>query len=306
MCEVAKLYYYEDLTQDQIGEVLGLSRQKVSRLLRQAKEEGLVQVRVLETGEGRKELEERVKEHFGLKEVRVALTFTNDHQHVVRRIAQVAASYLRNVVEPHMSLGVAYGKTLFAMTHFLVPRTVPGLEVVQIMGGYGKLKGDVVAVELARAIAHNFGGSVVYLLAPAFAKDAETRLALLRDERIARVLELAREVDVALVGIGGMSLGSTLLDTGDISPWEIEELLSLGAVGNICGNFYDEAGRVVHCRADERRVSLSLEDIARIPKVVGVAGGEGKLKPILGALRGKFISVLITDGVTASALLEEG
>lgn len=304
ICEAAKLYYYEDLTQGQIGEVLGLSRQKVSRLLRQAKEEGLVQIRVLEVGEERKELEEKVKARFGLKEVRVALTFTNDHQHVMRRVAQVAASYLRNVVEPHMSLGVAYGKTLFTMTHFLVPKTVPGLEVVQIMGGYGKLKGNVVAVELARAIAHNFGGNVIYLLAPAFAKDAETRLVLLRDERIARVLELAREVDMALVGVGGVTSGSTLLDTGDIYPQEVEELVHRGAVGNICGNFYDEAGEVVHCQVDERRISLPLEDLVKIPKVVGVAGGEGKLKSIFGALRGKFINVLITDDVTASALLE--
>lgn len=303
MVEVAKLYYYEDLTQDQIGEVLGLSRQKVSRLLRLAKEEGLVQIRVLEDREASSTLEERLRERFRLRDARVATTFSQDTGTVVKRIAQVAASYLRSIVEPHTSLGVAYGKTLFAMVPFLVPKPTPGFQVVQIMGGYGKLKGDVVAVELARALAQNFGGSVVYLLAPAFAKDAETRNALLGDARIAQVLELARRVDIALVGIGGVTSSATLLDTGDIYPHEVDELIAKGAVGNICGNFYDVEGREVLCQADSRRISLTLQDLRKIPRVVGVAGGEGKLEAILGALRGGYVNVLVTDDVTALALL---
>lgn len=305
IAEVARLYYYEDLTQDQIGEVLGLSRQKVSRLLHRAKEEGIVQIRVLGAQEDTKVLEERLRERFNLRDVRVAATFARDTDTVTKRIAQVAASYLRSIIEPHTSLGVAYGKTLFAMVPFLVARPVPGFQVVQIMGGYGKLKGDVVAVELARALAQSFGGSVVYLLAPAFAKDPEARNALLQDERIARVLELARRVDIALVGIGGVTSSSTLLDTGDIYPYEVDELVAKKAVGNICGNFYDVEGREVPTQADSRRISLTLQDLKRIPKVIGVAGGEGKLKPILGALRGGYINILITDDVTASALLEE-
>lgn len=306
MAEVAKLYYYEDLTQDQIGEVLGLSRQKVSRLLRRAKEEGLVQIRVLEDQKDTKILEERLRERFGLRDARVAATFSQEENMVTKRVAQVAASYLRSIVEPYMSLGVAYGKTLFAMVPFLVPKPVPGFRVVQIMGGYGKLKGDVVAVELARALAQNFGGDAVYLLAPAFAKDAETRNALLGDERISRVLELAQEVDIALVGIGGVTSSSTLLDTGDIYPHEVDELITKEAVGNICGNFYDVEGRAVPCQADSRRISLTLWDLQRIPKVIGVAGGEGKFEAILGALRGKYVNILITDDATALALFGEG
>ncbi|MCS7242577.1 sugar-binding transcriptional regulator [Candidatus Caldatribacterium sp.] len=306
MAEVARLYYYEDLTQDQIGEVLGLSRQKVSRLLRQAKEEGLVQIRVLEDLGSTGALEERLRNKFGLRDARIATIFSQDKEVVTKRIAQVAASYLRSIVEPHTSLGVAYGKTLFAMVPFLIPKPTPGFQVVQIMGGYGKLKGEVVAIELARALAHNFGGSVVYLLAPAFAKDAETRNALLEDVRIAQVLELARRVDIALVGIGGVTSSSTLLDTGDIYPYEVAELVAKGAAGNICGNFYDAEGREVSCQADSRRISLTLQDLRKIPKVIGVAGGEGKFKAILGALLGGYINILITDDVTALALLREG
>ncbi len=305
MTEVAKLYYYEDLTQDQIGEVLGLSRQKVSRLLRRAREEGLVQVRVLEAHRDTEILENRLRERFGLRDVRIATTFSQDAETVTKRIAQVAASYLRGIIEPHTSLGVAYGKTLFAIVPFLVPRPVSGFQVVQIMGGYGKLKGDVVAVELARALAQNFGGSVVYLLAPAFAKDAEARNTILQDERIARVLELARKVDIALVGIGGVTSSSTLLDTGDIYPHEVDELIAQGAVGNICGNFYDVRGKEIRCQADSRRISLTLEDLQRIPRVIGVAGGAGKLEAILGALRGGYVNILITDDMTAAMLLEK-
>jgi len=171
------------------------------------------------------------------------------------------------------------------------------------MGGYGKLKGDVMAVELARRIAENFDGQVVYLMAPAFAKDQATRDAILSNESVFKVLDMSKKVDIALVGIGGVLKTSTLLDTGDLYDHEIEELRKKKVVGNICGNFYDEMGAIIETLADKRRISISLQDLKKIPLVIGVAGGKNKFLPILGALKGRFIQALITDDLTAKLLI---
>ena len=303
MREVAKLYYYEDLTQDQIGEIIGLSRQKVWRMLKKAKEEGIVQIKIIESSDKVLEIENQLKEKFGLKEVRIAVSFQENDKILLKRVAQVAASYLKNRLEPYSVLGVAYGKTIFEIIHYLTPKKIPGLRVIQIMGGYGKLKGDVMAVELARRIAEIFDGQVVYLMAPAFAKDQTTRDAILSNEGISKVLDMSKKVDIALVGIGGVLETSTLLDTGDLYDYEIEELRKKKVAGNICGNFYDENGAIIETLADKRRISISLQDLQKIPLVIGVAGGKNKLLPILGALNGKFVQVLITDDLTASQLI---
>ncbi|NLJ38856.1 MAG: sugar-binding transcriptional regulator [Candidatus Atribacteria bacterium] len=303
MREVAKLYYYEDLTQDQIGEIIGLSRQKVWRMLKKAKEEGIVQIKIIESSDKVLEIENQLKEKFGLKEVRIAVSFEENDKILLKRVAQVAASYLKNRLEPYSVLGVAYGKTIFEIIHYLTPKKIPGLRVIQIMGGYGKLKGDVMAVELARRIAEIFDGQVVYLMAPAFAKDQITRDAILSNEGISKVLDMSKKVDIALVGIGGVLESSTLLDTGDLYDYEIEELRKKKVAGNICGNFYDENGAIIETLADKRRISISLQDLQKIPLVIGVAGGKNKLLPILGALNGKFVQALITDDLTASQLI---
>jgi len=210
---------------------------------------------------------------------------------------------MKNRIEPYTTLGVAYGKTIFEMIHYLTPKKIPGLRVIQIMGGYGKLKGDVMAVELARRIAENFDGQVVYLMAPAFAKDQTTRDAIMSNEGVFKVLDMSRKADIALVGIGGVSESSTLLDTEDLYDYEIEELRKKKVVGNICGNFYYETGTIIETLADKRRISINLKDLQKIPLVIGVAGGKNKLLPILGALNGRFIKVLVTDDLTASRLI---
>ena len=103
--EVAKLYYYEDLTQDQIGEIIGLSRQKVWRMLKKAKEEGIVQIKIIEPSLDKvSEHEARLQEKYSLKEVKIAVSFQEDEKILLRRVAQVAASYMKNRIESYTTL----------------------------------------------------------------------------------------------------------------------------------------------------------------------------------------------------------
>lgn len=304
MVRTAQLYYEGELTQEAVSDILGISRQKVSRLLIKAKDQGIVQTRVVCGLQVARELEEELVRRFALKAARVVSVFSEDGQTVRRSVGQAAAEYLRRIVEPNTVIGVSYGRTLYEMVRFLQPREVPNVQVVQIMGGLSKISGHVVAVEIARRLGEAFEGNVNYLYAPAFTTDETTRNAMLCDTSIRSVLSLGEKADIAVVGIGDVSEESTLIRTGEITREEFELLKRQGAVGDICGTFFNIRGEIMELGANQRRVAISLPRLRAVRYVIGMAGGREKANAILGALRGGFINVLITDDRTADQVLE--
>jgi len=162
-----------------------------------------------------------------------------------------------------------------------------------------------VAIELVKEFASRLGGEPVYLFAPAFAKSPETRDAFLSEKEVQEVLRMAEEVDVALVGIGGMRRETSLLiETGNFEEQEIEELVRRGAVGAICGTFFNIDGEVIMCDLDKKRIAVDVKRIReRGSRVIGIAGGMEKKEAILGALRGKWLTDLVTDAQVGRWLL---
>jgi len=143
------------------------------------------------------------------------------------------------------------------------------------------------------------------LHAPAFLESASARTTLLNESAIARTLALAKRSDCAVIGIGNTTPESTFCKAGFVTPREMEALADRGAVGDVLGQFYDVNGRPVPWRLSNNAVGLTLEDLRRIPSVIGVAGGPDKHAAILGALRARLMSVLITDAGSANYLISE-
>lgn len=306
--KVAELYYLSDLSQGKIAEIVGISPQKVFRTLKKAKELGLVEIRIRRTGEVDQELSSRLKEKFALKDAVVAEAYGGTER-VTKAVAQAAASFLKLCLESHSytSVGVAYGRTLWEVLNYLPFFRFPDLKIVQMMGSYGGRRWKTLAIELVRSFSKHLGGEPFYLLAPAFAKNSTSREVFLQDGGIREILEMAENVDIALVGIGGIKRETSLLiETGDFRPDEIEELVHNKAVGAICGTFFDVEGRVVHSVLDSRRIAVNLERLKHNAKrIIGMAGGLEKRETILGALRGKWITDLVTDVEVARWLIAQ-
>jgi DNA-binding transcriptional regulator LsrR (DeoR family) len=131
------------------------------------------------------------------------------------------------------------------------------------------------------------------------------RDALLADPQISDTLALAAQADMAMVGIGRPTPGSVVMDAGILTDEELAELEAMGAVGDIALRFFDAHGQTVQHEICDRIIGLDLDQIKRIPRVMGVAGGDEKFEVIRAALRGKLINVLVTDDRTARRLLEE-
>lgn len=303
MIQAAKLFYQDGLSMVEASELLGISRQKFSQLVKMAKETGVVQIKILDPEENRiLELEEALKNRFALKKVRVVEVFSDQGELVRKSVGEAGFRLLSELVKPGDKIGIAYGRTLYQLVLFARPINCPNLGVVQLMGGLSRISVDVVATEIPRRLANILDAQVYYLMAPAFTKDQTTRDAILQDENVQATLR--EKIDIALVGIGNLSPEATLIRTETITQAEHQELLDKKAVGDVCGIYFDVQGRIIDFPGNQRKIARSLEDLKKIPFVVGIAGGLDKTQAILGALRGGLVNALVVDKITAERLLK--
>ncbi len=303
MIQAAKLFYQDGLSMVEASELLGISRQKFSQLVKMAKETGVVQIKILDPEENRiLELEKALKNRFALKKVRVVEVFSDQGELVRKSVGEAGFRLLSELVKPGDKIGIAYGRTLYQLVLFARPINCPDLGVVQLMGGLSRISADVVATEIPRRLANILDAQVYYLMAPAFTKDQTTRDAILQDENVQATLR--EKIDIALVGIGNLSPEATLIRTETITQAEHQELLDKKAVGDVCGIYFDVQGRIIDFPGNQRKIARSLEDLKKIPFVVGIAGGLDKTQAILGALRGGLVNALVVDKITAERLLK--
>jgi len=303
--KVAKAYYDDGLTQQQIGERFGLSRVKVSRLLRSAREEKIVQITIAPPPSSNAEVEQQLEQKYGLKEALVVTPSSYASAPLVSELGPVAATCLTRGLQGNEVVAVSWGTAVLSVVDALQPASMPDVRVVQLIGGLGELEAKTHGADLVRRMAQALGAKPRLIHAPGIVKDKTLRDALVMNSQVADTLGLAGRADVALVGLGTCAAGSTLLANGDtLTAAEVEELRALGVVGDIALQFFDREGRKVAHPIYERIVGTGLETIKSIPRIIGVAGGREKVAVIRAALCGGLINVLVTDDRTASQLLD--
>lgn len=300
--KVARLYYKDDLTQQEIAGQLGMSRPKVARLLKQAKERGIVKIEIV-SALALSGLERTLERRFGLKEAVVVRVDGSNEALVRREIGAAAANCFLRVVNEGDTVAVSWGRTLFELVGSLRPQHVRA-RIVQMVGGFGRIDINIHASELARRIAERLDGSYMPLHAPAIVQSAMLHRAMMEDVHVREVMEAARQARVALVGVGTPDQHSVLVESGYLSTEEMEEI-KREAAGDICAQFFTAQGQVCDSHFHHQRVvGLPLADLQRIEYVLAAAGGVSKAGAILGALRGRLANILITDEDTAEAVLK--
>jgi len=303
LVKVSKMYYEEGLSQDDIILRLNLSRSKISRLLQQARDEGIVQITVNTPKHLFSELETKLERLFGLYEAIVVETHAGDSQeNIIRDLGIAAAGYLERSVGSTTTIGISWGSTLHGMVAALHSNRLPKTKVVQIIGGLGQPEAEVHATDLCHRLARSLGSQLTLLPAPGIVSTEQACDVLLADLFIQRAMSLFDHLDIAFVGIGTPTPESLL---GSIlSCTELDALLQNGAVGDIALRFFDIQGQPVQSEIDQRVIGITFAQLKRTRRVVGISGGVEKFQSVLGALRGKLINVLITDSVNAEKLLQ--
>jgi deoxyribonucleoside regulator len=304
MAQVAKLYYLDNLTQDNIAEKLKISRSTISRLLELAREKGIIEVKIHYPWQRAEELEKALCKKFGLKAARVLKTIESwSYDEMLEGLGILAAQYFQEIVQPNTVVAITSGKGAYHTVNALETQNL-NLTVVQIMGVANCENPLIDGPELAQLMVHRMGGRYTYMQVPFVIKDFEIQRKLYEEQIFHEVIALIQKANCAIIGVGSVDpTNSSLLRTG-FSVESLEELTRCGAVGEICGQTFNHLGQPVSSDKAQRAVSIELKYIKDIPCVIGVAGGLFKTEAIRGVLTGNLLNVLVTDQNVAEKLLK--
>lgn len=305
--KVARLYYEHNMRQTEIADFLGLSQSSVSRMLKRAQNLRIVRTIVTPPNGVFTDLEEHLADIYNLKDVVVTDAMLDDDEMILRDIGSAAAYYLETTLRSNEIIGISsWSATLLAMVDAM--RDIPGLrkiKVVQILGGIGNPAAETHATRLVSRLAQLVHGEAIFLPAPGVVGSEESLQVILRDPFVQASMKLMEEVTFALVGIGEVKPSSLLARSGNVfTEGELKDLRIMGAVGDILLRFFDHQGNPVDSPFEKRVVGMSLEQLKRVRRAVGIAGGKRKVEAIRGALKGGLINILITDRFTAMRLLD--
>jgi len=299
----AWLYFHEELTQSEIAHELGVSRSTVTRLLQRAKNEGLVHVSLNVTA-GTFKAERSLERAYRLEKVRIVPS-SNDDAMQKRWLGHVAAELMAPMVSDDWIVAVSWGTTMQALVDSLVgQRPVPGAQIVALIGGLHNATPGTNTNEVANRLGQYFNAPPRPLLAPVYVQDEATALSLAKDPGIRDAFELGRNASIVIYSLGAMHSESTMFKLGHVNSKQKEFLQDLGAVGDIACRWINRNGIPVELPPSINPIGISLDDLRKIPRRLAVAGGEVKKEIILAALRGGFITILVTDESTAFYLLE--
>ncbi|HEU5079467.1 MAG TPA: sugar-binding transcriptional regulator [Opitutaceae bacterium] len=300
---VARLYYLDGLGQSEVARFAKVSQAKISRMLALARERGIVRITVADYEPRRPELEEQLRIRFGLAHaVVIKATEGLSGSDLRRAVGHFGAAPVDALIQPRSTIAVAGGRTIHELVHHLPATTGKSLTVVQAMGSVDSSVSVFDAQEVGRLIAQRLGGTFLALNTPAFIPEKRTRDALLALPQVRNVHENLTRASVALVGLGTLS-NSVFVERGTLDAAMIRELQRAGAVGELCGRFIDASGQECATSWRDRVISVEIEQLRKIPHVVGVVSGSDRTEAILAAIRGGLLKALVIDEIGASALV---
>lgn len=304
--QVARYYYLNNLDQVKIAKEMNLSRPTISRLLQFARDNGLVTIEIKDPFQDAHSLEEALMKKFSLKKVIVVYSPTTDYGAIVESLGQAGATYLKEIVRDHDTIGITWGKTLHAVSQHLLPNDseVHDVSIVQLKGGVSHSLTNNYSAEVTRHFTEAFHATVDALPLPVIFDRPETRDIVLRDRHIQYVVEQGRLANIAVFTVGTVQDQAMLFNLDYLNDSEIA-LLKKEAVGDISSRFITATGDIADQAIDNRTIGIELSELRKKEHAILIAGGQRKLVSIKAALLGHYANTLIIDDGTAELLLEE-
>lgn len=300
--KICYLYYQEEKTQAEISNIFGVSRFKISRTLKEAKRRKLVSITINDPKGDLTETEIKLAEKYGLDQAIVVKINEFSEQSAVDQVAAAGAEYLAQSIGLYRIMGVTWGYTVYRVVTHLKSFKAKDLSLVQISGGLGTIEGTDNNM-LTMTLGQKLGADAQVIPAPVIVRNREIRDTLFKEKKIQDTLKIAKKADIVLFGVGMIGGYGLLWRSGFLKEKDAVKLKKAGAVGSICGRFYDNEGRICYPPLDDRTLGLTLDELRRIKHKICVATGKEKMDGVLGALKTKLLNVLITDDQIAERLL---
>lgn len=304
---ILTMYYIEEQNQSQIAKQLGLSTAKVNRLIKQAREQGLVEINVRMPSQHLFDLEATIQRYSGVEETLVVPEVSENAETVLKTVGQAAAHYLLEHLNDGDTVCISGGKTMHAIVQHIETSRKFDVQVVPATGArQGRYYTDV--NNLASMLAEKLGGKAYQIHAPVLVDNPDDRDALMALRQISDILDMARSARIALFSVGSMIpkvssyfdlMSSELLGT----DWE-RAFAEAGTVGEVLAYVYDNHGQLCMPEFNDLVIGLTLDELTSIPLTIAVAATAEKTLPIYGALQGNYLKTLITDEQTARSVID--
>ena len=299
LARISSEYYLENRSKVEIAGTYNVSRFQVARLLAEARERGIVEIKVHFPSRVSAADIRRIESVLGIGEVIVADT-TGDVIQARGILAKAAAAEVSRQAPADGTLGISWSRTLDVASRLV--RELPRCDIVQLAGAL-PAEGDSNPLELIQRLGHLSGGLTWPLWAPLVVEDPTTAAGLRRQPEIAGALAKADSLDLAVVAIGAWKPGtSTIWERADAEVREAA--VAAGAVAECSGRLLNAAGVPVESGLDEQIIAVTIKQLQRTPKVIAVAQGEARAEAVLAVAKAGFVTTLIIDTPLAQALTD--
>lgn len=307
MYQAASRYYVQGETMESIAKQLGLSRSSVSRLLKEARQTGLVRITLADHTGSRSPLATALDQAFGVRVHLVAVRESASENRRFDQVARLAGRLLSEAVSDNCLIGVAWGVTSSLVVRYLQPKPLVGSMVIQMNGGTNPRSSGIPYVgEILQSVGDAFGSRVVYFPVPAFFDFAETKQAMWRERSVQSVVGLLRRLDVAVFGVGCLNarVPSHVYTAGYMDNDDKRLLAADGVVGDVATVLLREDGSWKDIPLNARASGLTPAELNRVPRRFCVVADPSRAAAVVGALRAGTTTDLVIDEGTALAVLE--
>lgn len=305
LIRIAEMYYIENLNQSQISKKLNIHRTTISRLLKKTRDEGIVKISINYDTAENYNLENELQKKFGLKKS-IITSISNDlstHQQE-KLLARGLDEYLATILFDKMTIGLSWGSTLASILPELSNYNLEDILCVPMIGGpSGKLKSDYHVNTITYEMAKKVNGESLLIDSPAFPETLKLKKALMENEFNQTILELWRNLDLAIMGIGSPKLQHDEVWQQFYGNDVFEYLEKNKVAGDVVSRFFDYQGIHIPNQLDDKIIGIDISDLKRVPYKIGIASSVDKTQAILAAIKGNYINVLVTTEEIARILL---
>ncbi|MFD1066023.1 sugar-binding transcriptional regulator [Oceanobacillus locisalsi] len=302
LSKIAYMYYNDNMSQHGIAQEINVSRSKISRLLVEAREQGIVQINVSIPVTRCFDLEQQLEEAFGISEAIVAPVYSTKEENILNSLGQAGADYLLNHVREGMTVGFSMGETLKKLTSYLGDEQQIDCEVVPIMGGnWPKMGYGLDANTISQRVAEKLGAKCFPLYAPAIVSNEDLKESILSDLTVQNVFQKSLETDITFISVGVESSSQAHIHL--LTDDEKKQSKEANVIGEVAFWFFDSEGRIPDIDIHNRVIGPSIEQISQHSKIVLLSGNSHKKEAIASALAGGWVDTLITDEHVAAYLL---
>jgi DNA-binding transcriptional regulator LsrR (DeoR family) len=305
LVQVARLYYLDSLSQQQIAERLNVSRSLIALYLQRAREQGIVRIEIVNPQDTAVEIALELVEATGIAHVTVVPSsfMSQSNALTAQALASTAAHHLRNCLQDGDVLGIGWGRTMAQVAALLPPSRLRDLVVVPLLGETTAINTYTQSNQMVLQVAQAFQAQPYFLLAPLLVGSRKLRDALAEDNVVRQVTEYWSKLDVICFGIGVVPPTPGMVVY--IGAEHLPMIEAYGAVGDICARYYDHEGRWIATALDERMIGVEIAQLRRARRAIGVAWGVEKVQAVLAATRTGLMTDLIIDEDLAKALLSQ-